>query len=86
VNEISTLIAALLQIPAVKAFLEDMEKKLEERAEQIALRVATDILHRSDKDPEFREKWTVLASQLASQTTEEGRRNVLQQMQALRGR
>lgn len=85
-SAIQQIIAALLEIPGVKEFLTQMEAQLYARAENAALQVISDTMHRSDRDPEFRQKFLELSSQLASQTTEEGKRHVLQQMQALRGR
>jgi hypothetical protein len=84
VNQIGEVIAALMQIPGVGEFLKAFEQHLLERAETAALTVISDTLHRKDRDPEFAAKFMELSSQLASQTTEEGKREVLKQMQSLR--
>ena len=67
------LLAALLSIPPVRLFLED-----------VVIRVFSEVLLRSDQDPAFRTKFLDLSSQLAAAQTEGEKREILIKIRDLR--
>lgn len=72
-DAIGKALAALLAIPPVRAFLED-----------VFLRMFAEVLFRSDKDPQFKSQFVALSGQLVTATTEDQKRAILKEMQALR--
>lgn len=69
----NALIAGLLAFPAIRLFMEE-----------VVIKLLSELLTKSDQDPEFRKKFLTLSSQLAGATTEEGKRAILIQIRDLR--
>ena len=74
---IAQLLAALLAVPAVRAFLEDT-------IEGVAAKIFADIFTRSNTDPAFKTKYLALSNQLAAATTPEDKANAIKAIRALR--
>lgn len=66
-------IAWLLANPPVHQFVED-----------VMIRAFAEVFYRKDVDPEFRDQFMSLTAQLAKESTEDGKREVLKKIRALR--